>query len=120
MTNVEQRKKRALNSANLDTSASTCKRRLRLRPVCNLLANFSFDTAENAPPKCGVWITEHFAEISECSNWGICNNNDNDPDGVSNGKQTARKCFREGRRTKRAHRLTSLHTIHRDGTKKKR
>ena len=46
--------------------------------------------------------------------------NNNDPDWVSNGKQTARKCFQEGRRTKRAHRLTSLHTVHRDGTKKKR
>ena len=44
----------------------------------------------------------------------------NDPDWISNGKQTARKCFQEGRKTKRAHRLTSLHTIHRDGTKKKR
>ena len=29
------------------------------------------------------------------------------------------RCFQEGRTTKRAHRLTSLHTIHRDGTKKK-
>ena len=46
--------------------------------------------------------------------------NNNDPDWVSNGKQTARKCFQKGRTTKRAHRLTSLHTIHRDGTKKKR
>ena len=43
----------------------------------------------------------------------------NDPDWVSNGKQTARKCFQEGRRAKRAQRLTSLHTVHRDGTKKK-
>ena len=32
-------------------------------------------------------------------------------------KQTARKCFQEGLMTNRAHRLTSLHTIHRDGTK---
>ena len=46
--------------------------------------------------------------------------NNNDPDWVSNGKQTARKCFQEDRKIKRAHRLTSLHTIHRDGTKKKR
>ena len=42
--------------------------------------------------------------------WGICNKTNNDPDWVSNGKQSARKCFQEGRRTKRAHRLTSLHT----------
>ena len=28
------------------------------------------------------------------------------------------KCFQEGRRTKRAHRLASLYTVHRDGTKK--
>ena len=55
------------------------------------------------------------------STWGICNNNNNNnPDWVSNGKQTARKCFQEDRKIKRAHRLTSLHTIHRDGTKKKR
>ena len=27
--------------------------------------------------------------------------NNNDPDWVSNGKQTARKCFQEGRKTKR-------------------
>ena len=47
-------------------------------------------------------------------------NNNNDPDWVSNGKQTMRKRFQEDRKTKRAHRLTSLHTVHRDGTKKKR
>ena len=35
-------------------------------------------------------------------------NNNYDPDWVSNGKQTARKCFQGGRKTKRAHRLTSL------------
>ena len=52
-------------------------------------------------------------------NLGICNNNNNNnnPDWVSNGKQTARKCFQEDQKIKRAHRLTSLHTIHRDGTK---
>ena len=44
-------------------------------------------------------------------------NENNDPDWVSNGKQTARKCFQEDQKIKRAHRLTSLHTIHRDGTK---
>ena len=36
----------------------------------------------------------------------FCNNN---PDWVSNGKQTARKYFQEDQTIKRAHRLTSVH-----------
>ena len=43
-------------------------------------------------------------------------NDNNNPDWVSNGKQTARKYFQEDQKIKRAHRLTSLHTLHRDGS----